>query len=77
MGRVTVVVTVLIALACDTAQASEWVSLGKTDDVATEYLVDVSSIRVAGSIRRTLVKFVYAAGVEGGVGEYADKWVRD
>jgi hypothetical protein len=40
--------TILLALllACGTARASDWVSLGKSDDGQQEYFVDVSSIRV-------------------------------
>jgi hypothetical protein len=39
-----------------TAQASEWVSLGKSDDGTREAFVDVSDIRVLGDMRRAWVK---------------------
>ncbi len=47
-------------LACGGApSAPEWVSLGKIDDGIREIFVDVSNIRIAGSIRSTWVKFDY------------------
>jgi hypothetical protein len=54
-----------LLLACGTAQASDWVSLGKTDDGKEEGVVDVSSIRVAGAIRWAWVKFLYAPRTHG------------
>jgi hypothetical protein len=65
---------VLIALACGTTQASEWVSVGKTEDAAPEVFVDVSSIRITGVIRRAWVKHVFQPHSERGVGEDQNKW---
>jgi len=48
-----------LLLVCGTAQASNWVSLGKATDGTTDALVDTSSIRVAGAIRRAWIKTVY------------------
>ncbi len=53
-------ILLVMLLACGTAQASEWVSLGKTLDGKTEILVDVSSVKVAGQIRRAWSKMVVA-----------------
>ena len=68
--------TILLALllACGTAQASEWVSLGKNGQGA-EALVDVSSIRIAGNIRRVWTKVIFTTHTHKGVNEYANKWV--
>jgi hypothetical protein len=41
-----------------TAQASQWISIGKADDGKSETFVDVSDIHVAGDIRRTWVRRV-------------------
>jgi hypothetical protein len=49
-----------LLLACGTAQASEWVSVATGHQGKQELLVDVSSIRIAGEIRRAWVKTVYA-----------------
>jgi|NGEPerStandDraft_6_1074524.scaffolds.fasta_scaffold53209_4 hypothetical protein len=68
----TILLTLL--LACGTAQGSEWVSVNKTDDGKIEELVDVSSIRVAGEIRRAWVKLVYAPHTKRGSDDDANKW---
>ena len=62
-----------LLLACGAAQASEWVPYvsGKT-----EFLVDTSSIRVEGAIRRTWSKSIPAPKTERGVGINSGKWVR-
>ena len=69
--------TILLALllACGTAQAAEWVSLGKSDDGKQETFVDISSIRVTDSIRRAWDKRVQAPHTERGTGDDASKWV--
>jgi hypothetical protein len=68
--------TVLLALllACGTAQASEWVSLGKSEDGTKETFIDVSSIRVVGAIRRAWFKVIYAPHAQRGSGSDANKW---
>jgi len=62
MGRITRVATLAATalLACGTARAAEWLSLGKSDDGKQETFVDVSSIRVTGPVHRAWVKFVVA-----------------
>src|SRR5271165_3750838 len=69
--------TILLALPllCGTAQASEWVSLGKGSDASTDEFIDVSSILVAGDIRRTWIKSVVAPHSQKGDGKNANKWV--
>jgi hypothetical protein len=58
-----------------TAHASEWVSLGKTDD-GTEAFVDVSSIRVTGAIRRAWMKTVMPPQTAKGEGsDGKEKWM--
>jgi outer membrane biosynthesis protein TonB len=49
----------LLAVAAG-AQASEWVSIGKTADGKTEYFGDVSSIQSSGIITRAWTKSVFA-----------------
>jgi hypothetical protein len=67
-------ILVTLLLACGMAQASDWVPIGKTDDGKTEILVDVSSIRVAGSIRRAWVKHVFMFHTVRGTGDNVNKW---
>jgi hypothetical protein len=45
-------------LACVTAQASDWVSIGKNDNNSREYFADVASIGITGEIRRAWVKTI-------------------
>jgi hypothetical protein len=61
-----------LLLACGTAQASEWVSIGKTNTV--EIFFDVSSIRVEGLIRRAWVKRVLKPHTTKYTGGDANKW---
>jgi hypothetical protein len=51
-------VGMLMLLAYSTVQASEWVSLSKSDK-GLEYLADVSSIGITGGIRRAWIKVAY------------------
>src|ERR1700722_12815155 len=66
--------TILISLmlACGTAQASEWVSTGMAED-GSENFVDVSSIRITGSIRRAWVRDDFGPNTKGSFinGSYA------
>ena len=50
-----------LLLTCGTAQASDWVSLGKNNAGTFEQFIDVSSIRIEGNIRRAWVKSVFKA----------------
>jgi hypothetical protein len=63
-----------LLLAVGAAQASDWVSLGKTDDGKQEIFVDVSSVRVEGDIRRAWMKFVVAPHTLRGTGPNSRKW---
>jgi hypothetical protein len=48
-------------LACgDAPPAPEWASLNKSDDGTSESFVDVSNIRITGSMRSAWIKRVYA-----------------
>jgi hypothetical protein len=67
-------ILIILLLTCSTVQASEWMSLGKTDDGTLESLVDVSSIRGTGNIRRAWVKRVFAHHTMRGVADDANKW---
>jgi hypothetical protein len=68
--RVRILVTLL--LACGTAQASEWISIGKTADGNVETFIDLSSIRVASGIRRVWIKSVAAPQTTKLIG--SNKW---
>jgi hypothetical protein len=48
-----------LLLLCGTAQASVWVSIGKTSDGTAEGFVEVSSIKIAGDIRLAWFKYAY------------------
>ena len=41
-----------LVIVCSTAQASNWLSLGKNDAGTTETFIDVSSIQIEGNLRR-------------------------
>ncbi len=65
-----------LLLACGTAQAANWVSLGKAGwDGQKELFVDISSIRVNGNIRRAWTKIVMIAHTQKGPGPARNKWV--
>jgi hypothetical protein len=64
-----------LLLACGTVQASEWVSIGKPDSGTYETFVDVSTIRIMGSVRRAWEKVVFTPHTMTGVGVDAKKWV--
>jgi hypothetical protein len=70
-------IMLLLLLTCGTARASEWVSIGKSHGGNSEEFVDVSSIRVAGNIRRAWIKSAVAPNYQKGGGEYANKWVSE
>jgi hypothetical protein len=76
MNRSTFAVLLALLLACGRAQASEWVSIGKSDAVNAEFFIDVSSIRVSGNTRRAWSKSVVTPHTARGAGSDADKWVR-
>jgi hypothetical protein len=47
-----------VLLACGSAQASEWISIGKSDNGAREIFADVSSIGITGETRRAWIKTI-------------------
>ena len=60
-----------LVIVCSTAQASNWFSLGKNDAGTVETFIDVSSLRIAGNIRRAWFKAVYKTHSEKGAdGKY-------
>ena len=67
-------ILVTLLLACGTAQASEWVSIGRSNDRAQETFIDVSSVRVVGAIRRAWFKVAIAPQTQRGEGPDANKW---
>ena len=68
------IILLAMLLACGTARGDEWVSVGKTDD-GKQVLVDVSSIRVDGDIRRAWIKGVARPNTTRGPGKYSDRWL--
>jgi Surface-adhesin protein E len=75
MNRTTTAVVLALLLASDTAQASEWVLVGKTD-TGEELFVDVSSIEVTGKVGRAWIKLVLPPHTERGAALHETKWVR-
>ena len=60
-----------LVIVCSTAQASNWVSVGNNDAGTVEAFIDVSSLRIAGNIRRAWFKYVYKTHSEKGAdGKY-------
>jgi hypothetical protein len=60
-----------LVIVCSTAQASNWLSLSKNDAGTVENFIDVSSLRIAGNIRRAWFKFAYKTHTEKGTdGKY-------
>jgi hypothetical protein len=67
-----------LLLACGTARASEWVSLGQSDNGETQYLVDASSIRAAGTTRRAVFRIAFAPHtMRNTVGPGVSRWWRE
>jgi hypothetical protein len=56
--RKTIITALLIT--CGTAQAAQWVSVGKTLNGQVEAFVDLGSLRIDGYIHRARFKYVYA-----------------
>jgi hypothetical protein len=63
-----------LLLTCGTAQAAQWVSIGKADDKTQETFVDVSTIRTVSGIRRAWTKVVFVSHTKRGDGDDANKW---
>jgi hypothetical protein len=58
--KVSRLIPLSLLLACGIAQASGWVSLGKSDDRELETFIDVPSVLIAGPVRRAWFKASYA-----------------
>jgi len=58
MHRPTTTILLTLLLACGTVQASDWVSVVKSDNGVREYFADVSSIGITGEIRRARIKII-------------------
>ena len=69
--RIRILLALLIV---STAQASDWVSLGKGHNGNLEMFADVSNIRATGPVKRAWVKAVYAPFTSRGAGQRASKW---
>ena len=69
--------TIMLALllTCGTAQAADWVLVGKSENGGNETLVDTASIRAKGSIRQAWFKMVPERHKMQGWGPNAQKWV--
>jgi hypothetical protein len=52
-------ILIALLLACGAAQASEWVSIGKSDNGGDEFFADISSIGITGETRRAWIKTVF------------------
>jgi hypothetical protein len=52
-------ILLVLLIVGSTAQASDWVSVAKSDNGAIEDFVDVSGILIAGEVRRAWVKVIY------------------
>src|SRR5258706_14401311 len=59
-ARVHAVLAYSVLVACGAAQASDWVTLGKSSNRKQEDFVDHSSIRPSGQIPRGWAKSIYA-----------------
>jgi len=64
-----------LLLACGTAHAADWVSLGKVDAGKREYFVHVSSIRLVDGIGRAWIKTVFEPHTKRGLHADATKWM--
>jgi len=53
-----------LLLTCSAAQASEWISLGKSDDRELETFIDPSTVLISGSVRRAWFKASYAPNTQ-------------
>jgi hypothetical protein len=69
------IIPAAMLLFCGACQASDWVSVWKSDDGTTESFVDAANIKVEGEIRTAKLKHVSQHHTERGLGENANKWV--
>ena len=75
MRTIREIITIASLLTFATAQAASWALAGKSDDGKAKDLVDVSSIKIDGAIRRARLRIVYAQHAQRGIGENAYKWL--
>jgi len=72
--RRRLLITVLL-LPWGAATGAEWVVVSWSVDDKLETLVDVSSIRITGGVRRAWSKFDYAPQTRRGADHNASKWI--
>lgn len=65
MWRVRAGILALV-IVCSTAQASNWWNIDKSYDGTMETFIDVSSLRIAGNIRRAWYKTAYKTHTQKG-----------
>jgi hypothetical protein len=75
-GKMKAPVLLALLLVCGAARASEWVLVGKSSGGSMDVLVDISSIKVAGDVRRAWIRYVPAAHTVTGSGISKEKWVK-
>jgi hypothetical protein len=66
----------VLVLACGVAQAADWVSFAKRDDLPSEMFIDNSSIHINGEIRSARTKTIYAPHALR-VPDSENKWVKE
>jgi hypothetical protein len=65
------IILLSLLVACGTARAAEWVSVGFTGDNKQDNMVDVSSIRIKDGLRYAWVKVLFAPHTEPATGIFA------
>jgi hypothetical protein len=70
-------IVLVLLLTSGTAEAVEWVSLGKPGNANRETFVDASGIRIDGNIRTSASKVVLASHTVAGAGEATNKWITE
>jgi hypothetical protein len=74
MNRPASVSVLALLLACDTARAADWVSVGRTDNGYRSF-VDTSSIKIDGSVRKFWAKGVPPPKTVSAPGGNTTKWL--
>jgi hypothetical protein len=64
-----------LVLTCGTAEASDWLPIGKSEDGKQQIFVDTSSIRIDADIRRAWIKTILTPHAVRGLFDDANKWV--
>lgn len=74
MQKLVLLLLLVLRLASTSASASDWLSLGKGNKGRYEEFIDVSSIRIAGAVRRVWSKTVLAPGFQRGTERHSNTW---